>query len=141
MNSYVNRDNTVKKDELFKNLKPKKSSQKTTTKKISKTGNKSLMDKRSSYNSSKKETNINIENPPNEVQMKQYDNIVKEGMNTRVDIFKTKEHLVKLEKDLELKNKQLEIATKEKKNFQKYLSKLEKIIHSYYRSNSIHVYC
>ena len=128
MSSYVNRDNTDKKDESFKNLKPKKSSQKTTTKKITKTGNKSLMDKRSSYKTCKKETNINIENPPNEVQMKQYDNIAKEGMNTRVDIFKTKEHLIKLEKDLELKNKQLEIANKEKKNFQKYLSKLEKIV-------------
>ena len=128
MNSYVNRNSTDKKDELFKNLKPKKSSQKTTTKKISKTGNKSLMDKRSCYKTSKKETNINIENPPNEVQMKQYDNIAKEGMNTRVDIFKTKEHLIKLEKDLESKNKQLEKATKEKKNFQKYLSKLEKIV-------------
>ena len=128
MNSYVNRGSNTKKEELLKNLKPKNSSQKTTTKKLSKTGNKTLTDKRSSYKTNKKETNINIENPLNEVQIKQYDNIAKEGMNTRVDIFKTKEHLIELEKDLESKNKKLEKVAKEKKHFQNYLTKLEKIV-------------
>ena len=49
-------------------------------------------------------------------------------MNRRVDIFKTKEKVSKLEKDLETKTKKLEKETKKKENFQNYLSKLEQIV-------------
>ena len=49
-------------------------------------------------------------------------------MNYRVEIYKTKENVSRLEKDLEIKNKKLEKVIKEKQNFQNYLSKLEKIV-------------
>ena len=49
-------------------------------------------------------------------------------MNTRVDIFKTKEKVSKLEKDLEKKNKNLEIASKQSENFKNYVNKFEKIV-------------
>lgn len=89
----------------------KKSSQRTTIKKSSKTGN-NLTENQSSF---KKSKNINMENPPNDKQIKHYDNMAKEGMNRRVDIFKTKEKVSKLEKDLETKTKILEKETKKKK--------------------------
>ncbi len=102
----------------------KKSSQRTTIKKSSKTGN-NLTENQSSF---KKSKNINMENPPNDTQIKYYENMAKEGMNRRVDIFKTKEKVSKLEKDLETKTKKLEKETKKKENFQNYLSKLEQIV-------------
>ena len=102
----------------------KKSSQRTTIKKSSKTGN-NLTENQSSF---KKSKNINLENPPNDTQIKHYENMAKEGMNRRVDIFKTKEKVSKLEKDLETKTKKLEKETKKKENFQNYLSKLEQIV-------------
>ena len=95
-----------------------------TIKKSSKTGN-NLTENQSSF---KKSKNINLENPPNDTQIKYYENMAKEGMNRRVDIFKTKEKVSKLEKDLETKTKKLEKETKKKENFQNYLSKLEQIV-------------
>ena len=128
MNPHESQENTEQKRETIKSSKNKKSSQKTTIKKLSKTGNKSSSDKQSSIQTIRKETNINLENPPKDNQIKHYENIGKEGMNYRVDIYKTKEKVTKLEKDLELKNKKLEKVIKEKQNFQNYLTKLEKIV-------------
>ena len=114
-------------ESLENSSKGKNSSQKTTNKKISKLTNKAS-EKLSSSKASKRETNINFENPPNEKAIKNYENIGKEGMNRRVDIFKTKEKNTLLEKDLELKNKNIEKASKQKENFKNYVNKLEKIV-------------
>ena len=114
-------------ESLENSSKGKNTSQKTTTKKITKTSNKTN-EKQSSTKTSKKESNINAENPPNEKEIKKYENIGKEGMNRRVDIFKTKEKNTILEKDLEIKNKNIEKASKQKENFKNYVSKLEKIV-------------
>ena len=120
-------ENLENSEQNSKNSKAKKIVMKTTNSKASKTSNK-LFEKQSSYKKSKKETNINPENPPNENQVKKYEKVRKEGMNCRVDIFKTKEKVSKLEKDLEIKNKNLEKATKQKENFKNYVNKLEKIV-------------
>lgn len=128
MNLRESQESTEQKGPNSKTIKNKKSSQKTTGKKISKTSNK-LTEKQSLSKTIKKETtNINIENPPNELQMKKYGNIAKEGMNYRVDIFKTNEKLSKLEKDLQIKNKNLEKATKQQESFKNYINKLEQIV-------------
>jgi len=122
MNTQGSKNNSEKES---KNPKTKKEQ------KVSNKKNKILNkfnEKESSYKSSKKETNINADNPPSEPQIKKYENIGKEGMNTRVDIFKTKEKVSKLEKDLEKKNKNLEIASKQSENFKNYVNKLEKIV-------------
>ena len=122
MNTQGSKNNSEKES---KNQKTKKEQ------KVSNKKNKILNkfnEKESSYKSSKKETNINADNPPSEPQIKKYENIGKEGMNTRVDIFKTKEKVSKLEKDLEKKNKNLEIASKQSENFKNYVNKLEKIV-------------
>ena len=97
MNSQGNKNSSEKEPKSSKSKKEQK-----TTNKKNKTLNK-LSEKESSYKTSKKESNINSENPPSEPQIKKYENIGKEGMNTRVDIFKTKEKVSKLEKDLEKK--------------------------------------
>ena len=128
MNPHESQESTEQKKETLKSTKNKKSSQKTTIKKLSKTGNKSSTEKQSSFRTSRKETNINLENPPNDNQIKHYENIGKQGMNYRVDIYKTKENVTRLEKDLEIKNKKLEKVIKEKQNFENYLTKLEKIV-------------
>ena len=128
MNPHESQESNEQKRETIKSTKNKKSSQKTTIKKLSKTGNKSSTEKKSSFQTIRKETNINIENPPKDNQIKHYENIGKQGMNYRVDIYKTKENVTRLEKDLELKNKKLEKVIKEKQNFQNYLTKLEKIV-------------
>ena len=122
MNSQGNKNSSEKEPKSSKSKKEQK-----TTNKKNKTLNK-LSEKESSYKTSKKESNINSENPPSEPQIKKYENIGKEGINTRVDIFKTKEKVSKLEKDLEKKNKNLEIAAKQSKNFKNYVNKLEKIV-------------
>ena len=122
MNTQGSKNNSEKES---KNPKTKKEQ------KVSNKKNKILNkfnEKENSYKSSKKETNINADNPPSEQQIKKYENIGKEGMNTRVDIFKTKEKVSKLEKDLEKKNKNLEIASKQSENFKNYVNKLEKIV-------------
>ena len=128
MNPHESQESTEQKRETIKSTKNKKSSQKTTNKKFSKTGFKSSTEKQNSSQTIRKETNINIENPPKDTQIKHYENIGKQGMNIRVDIYKTKENVTRLEKDLELKNKKLEKVIKEKQNFQNYLTKLEKIV-------------
>ena len=56
--------------------------------------------------------------------IKYYENMAKEGMNRRVDIFKTKEKVSKLEKDLETKTKKLEKEVKQIENFHNYLLKI-----------------
>ena len=126
MNPHESQESTEQKRETLKSTKNKKSSQRTTIKKSSKVGNKLSSEKQSSFKTSRKETNINVENPPNDNQIKHYDNIGKQGMNYRVEIYKTKENVSRL--DLEIKNKKLEKVIKEKQNFQNYLSKLEKIV-------------
>ena len=128
MNPHESQESTEQKRETLKSTKNKKSSQRTTIKKSSKIGNKLSSEKQSSFKTSRKETNINVENPPNDNQIQHYDNIGKQGMNYRVEIYKTKENVSRLEKDLEIKNKKLEKVIKEKRNFQNYLSKLEKIV-------------
>ena len=128
MNPHDSQESAEQKRETIKSTKNKKSSQKTTTKNLSKTGNKSSTEKQSSFQTIRKEPNINLENPPKDNQIKHYENIGKQGMNIRVDIYKTKENVTRLEKDLELKNKKLEKVIKEKQNFQNYLTKLEKIV-------------
>ena len=128
MNPHESQESTEQKKETLKSTKNKKSSQRTTIKKSSKIENKLSSEKQSSFKTSRKETNINVENPPNDNQIKHYDNIGKQGMNYRVEIYKTKENVSRLEKDLEIKNKKLEKVIKEKQNFQNYLSKLEKIV-------------
>lgn len=128
MNPRENNERSDQKVMSFKTTKDKKSSQKTTNKKISKASN-NFSEKESSHIKSKKETiNINIENPPNESQIKKYDNIAREGMNYRVDIFKTKEKVSKLEMELETKNKILEKTSKHHENFKNYINKLEQIV-------------
>ena len=112
MNPHESQESTEQKRETIKSTKNKKSSQKTTNKKFSKTGFKSSTEKQNSSQTIRKETNINIENPPKDTQIKHYENIGKQGMNIRVDIYKTKENVTRLEKDLELKNKKLEKVIK-----------------------------
>ena len=128
MNPHESQESTEQKRETIKSTKNKKSSQKTTNKKFSKTGFKSSTEKQNSSQTIRKETNINIENPPKDTQIKHYENIGKQGMNIRVDIYKTKENVTRLEKDLEIKNKKLEKVIKEKQHFKNYLTKLEKIV-------------
>ena len=113
MNPHESQESTEQKKETLKSTKNKKSSQRTTIKKSSKIGNKLSSEKQSSFKTSRKETNINVENPPNDNQIKHYDNIGKQGMNYRVEIYKTKENVSRLEKDLEIKNKKLEKVIKE----------------------------
>ena len=108
MNPHESQESTEQKKETLKSTKNKKSSQRTTIKKSSKIENKLSSEKQSSFKTSRKETNINVENPPNDNQIKHYDNIGKQGMNYRVEIYKTKENVSRLEKDLEIKNKKLE---------------------------------
>ena len=114
-------------ESLENSSKGKNSSQKTTNKKISKLTNKAS-EKLSSSKASKRETNINFENPPNEKAIKNYEKSGKEGMNRRVDIFKTKEKNTLLEKDLEIKNKNKKKTYKQKKKYKNYVNKLEKIV-------------
>ena len=128
MNPHESQESYEQKSYNSKSLKGKNSTQKTKINKMTKSSNKQS-EKQSSVKTTKKyTTNINIGNPPNENQIKEYGKIAKEGMNIRVDIFKTKEKVSKLKKDLEVKNKNLEKATKQKGNFKNYLNKLEQIV-------------
>ena len=81
--------------------KTNKVSQKKASTKLSKTTDKASTAKTVSYKTSKKETtNIDMNNAPNKAQIKKYENIGKEGMNYRADIFKTNESVQRLEKDI-----------------------------------------
>ena len=109
--------------------KTNKVSQKKASTKLSKTTDKASTAKTVSYKTSKKETtNIDMNNAPNKAQIKKYENIGKEGMNYRADIFKTNESVQRLEKDIEAKHKKLLKVYKEKQNLKIYLGKLEKIV-------------
>lgn len=109
--------------------KTNKVSKKKASTKLSKTTDKASAAKTVSYKTSKKETtNIDMNNAPNKAQIKKYENIGKEGMNYRADIFKTNESVQRLEKDIEAKHKKLLKVYKEKQNLKIYLGKLEKIV-------------
>ena len=80
-----------------------------------------------------KKTNSKVsENPgnnaPNKTQMKKYKDTVMKAMNYRVDIYKTQEKCVKLEKDIEDRHKKLEKVNKERDSLRDYLNKLEKVM-------------
>ena len=60
--------------------------------------------------------------------MKKYKETIMKAMNYRVDIYKTQEKCVQLEKDIEDKHKKLEKINKEKDSLKNYLNKLEKVM-------------